>query len=352
VIDSQAQQDLPQQPTPHQPSKAKVGAGLRDATQRILTRLMTEDPISIGDLQSSCTELLPEQTQDILDVCPPGLTPPPPPYPSLLQVLRVMGLVISVRQKRKRQKIQSQSVEADLKLEDPTTLPEANPTGPDSSESHSAGEIYYTMVGHARGPNVPIGILTGLSKDMTERNKRHQDTLQRIDTLQVSCRLPAQPHLLISPSLPSAEPPLTDRLFLFLCWLVSQPSCLTSRLSFEGNQKRKPAAHRLSRSLPNSLGPHREQEQGNGLAVARDVFVALSCCVLDTCSLSCNIIIDHSSFPSLPPSSSHHSFPLLRLTQEGKNNHLRFLSKGELRNSKAKGFLGDVQSVKDVQRFC
>lgn len=29
---------------------------------------MTEDPIPIGELQSLCTDLPPEQTQDILDV--------------------------------------------------------------------------------------------------------------------------------------------------------------------------------------------------------------------------------------------------------------------------------------------
>jgi hypothetical protein len=68
LTDAQSQQDLPQTPAPHQPSKAKVGAVLREATQKILTRLMTEDPISIGELQQSCNELPPEQTQDILDV--------------------------------------------------------------------------------------------------------------------------------------------------------------------------------------------------------------------------------------------------------------------------------------------
>lgn len=74
-------------------------------------------------------------------------------------------------------------------MEDSTTLltdPNASVAIP---ESHSPGEIYYTMVGHARGPNVPMGILTGLSKDMNERNKRHQDTLQRIESLQVSSPL-------------------------------------------------------------------------------------------------------------------------------------------------------------------
>lgn len=88
-----------------------------------------------------------------------------------------MGLVQSVKQRRKKQKIQNsrtpegESTSADY--DDPT-----------SSTSSYTNEIYYTMVGHARGPNVPIGILTSLSKDMVERSKRHHETLQRIESLQ------------------------------------------------------------------------------------------------------------------------------------------------------------------------
>lgn len=68
LIDSQSQQEIPTPSTPHQPSKAKVGAVLREASQKILARLMTEDPISISELQNYCQELPPEQTQDILEV--------------------------------------------------------------------------------------------------------------------------------------------------------------------------------------------------------------------------------------------------------------------------------------------
>lgn len=89
-----------------------------------------------------------------------------------------MGLVQSVRQRRKKQKLQH------LPGEDSGTMDTQNNSDVVNSNTSHYNELYYTMVGHARGPNVPIGILTGLSKDMTERYKRHQDTLQRIESLQ------------------------------------------------------------------------------------------------------------------------------------------------------------------------
>jgi hypothetical protein len=193
-----------------------------------------------------------------------------------LQVLRVMGLVISIRQKRKKQKLSHQIATETAQIEEPSTVSasasETNTAPPTSappltadgaSEAQSPGEIFYTMVGHTRAPNVPIGILTGLSKDMSERQKRHHDTLQRIDTLQVFFNLYVRSLHLFT----LADSPLADRLSLCLgfsqclCPLILDFLCpcslccdVSTRLSFERNQKRKPSAHRLSRSLPDPLG--------------------------------------------------------------------------------------------------
>jgi hypothetical protein len=120
---------------------------------------------------------------------------------STLQILRVMGLVMSVRQKQKKSK--SSSSHAHTPLESDTvslhtianSIPSAlstlqDPSATVPSLSGGPSEVSYTMIGHARGPNVPLGILTGLSKDMTERSKRHQETLQRIESLQVPVSIP------------------------------------------------------------------------------------------------------------------------------------------------------------------
>ncbi len=94
-----------------------------------------------------------------------------------------MGLVVSLRPKRKKQRIQPS-----------TDITESLPM--DSNQSSGStqqqqqldpSEIYYTMIGYNRGPSIPVGntILTSLHKDILERHKRLKDTQLRIECLQV-----------------------------------------------------------------------------------------------------------------------------------------------------------------------
>lgn len=54
-------------PLPHIP-KNKIGPAVREATQKLLARLLTEDPITLLSLHETVSELSLEQVQDILDV--------------------------------------------------------------------------------------------------------------------------------------------------------------------------------------------------------------------------------------------------------------------------------------------
>lgn len=102
-----------------------------------------------------------------------------------------MGLVISIRPKRKKQKIQH--IESNDSNIPQTTLStsidtsHSSSTNPQLQTTSIIPEIYYTMVGFNRGPAVPVGntILTSLYKDILERNKRLKDTQSRIESLQV-----------------------------------------------------------------------------------------------------------------------------------------------------------------------
>lgn len=102
-----------------------------------------------------------------------------------------MGLVISIRPKRKKQKIQhleSNDSTSQITTIDSNSTTTTNPSNNTNSSTTSQSEIYYTMVGHNRGPAVPVGntILTSLYKDILERNKRTKETQSRIEYLQVT----------------------------------------------------------------------------------------------------------------------------------------------------------------------
>jgi hypothetical protein len=217
------------QPQP-QLSKTKVGAVLRLATQKLISRLMTEEPVALTSLQETLNDISYEQIQDILDV------------------LQVMGLVMSVRPKRKR----ARTVGSDSKptgessidstvavqcggglgnvtsprLADQTTLSSTSPTrssGITSITSHDANvilgspcngmaagmaggsgsgsgngssvgnrggkfgdnDVWYTMHGFVRGPEPPEE-MWDIYMDIVRRRENAEAAKKRLEELEVS----------------------------------------------------------------------------------------------------------------------------------------------------------------------
>jgi hypothetical protein len=209
-----------------------VGAVLRLATQKLISRLMTEEPVALTSLQETLNDISYEQIQDILDV------------------LQVMGLVMSVRPKRKR----ARTVGSDSKptggssidstvavqcggglrnvtsprLADQSTLSSTSPTrssGITSITSHDANfilgspcdgmagsmaagmaggsgsgngssvgnrggkfgdnDVWYTMHGFVRGPEPPEE-MWDIYMDIVRRRENAEAAKKRLEELEVS----------------------------------------------------------------------------------------------------------------------------------------------------------------------
>lgn len=198
----------PTTPTQTLPSKAKVGAILRGATKKLISRLMTEEPIPLSSLQDTVKDITFEQIQDILDV------------------LQVMGLVVSVRPRRKRARsvgsmepkvVGCHTVAISGDGCDGNALPEPVDASNISSESISSNsvsisilspsraainfgsgatngakasvrstenEVWYTMTGYARGPEPPEDMWS-IYSDILQRKENARAAKQRLEELEV-----------------------------------------------------------------------------------------------------------------------------------------------------------------------
>lgn len=143
-------------PTSSQPTitKAKLGSILREKTAVILSRLMTEDPLSIDDLRKSFPD-------DVIQKHQIG---------DILEILRIMGLVIAV---------QNPDVQPSPSL---SALNSTSEIKRNAALYKQAEGWLYTMVNYARGPEAPDSIAQ-IVQDVEQMQQRAAQAQSRIRSL-------------------------------------------------------------------------------------------------------------------------------------------------------------------------